>query len=182
MSGRVPRLLLAAVAVSMVATACGSGGAGGGSVKEGGLFRLGSASSIDSLNPFVAFQQDAYSTFEQIYPMLVQYNAKLQFVGDFARSWQESPDGRTWTFHTQPNAKWSDGKPLTAADAAWTFNTILKYASGPAANSAGYVAHLKSATAPTPTTFVLTYSRPVSNVLSQVQQVPILPEHVWAKY
>ncbi len=29
---------------------------------------------------------------------------------------------------------------------------------------------------------MLTYKRPVANVLSQVQQVPILPEHVWAKY
>jgi peptide/nickel transport system substrate-binding protein len=29
---------------------------------------------------------------------------------------------------------------------------------------------------------VLTYKRPVANVLSQVQQVPILPEHIWAKY
>ena len=181
MSGRVPRLLLAAVAVSMVATACGSG-AGGSSVKQGGLFRLGSASSIDSLNPFVAFQQDAYSTFEQIYPMLVQYNPKLQFVPDFARSWQESPDGRTWTFHTQPNAKWSDGKPLTAADAAWTFSTILKFASGPTANSAGTTAHMASATAPNATTLVVTYKQPVANVLSQLQQVPILPEHIWAKY
>ena len=181
MSGRVPRLLLAAVAVSMVATACGSG-AGGSSVKEGGLFRLGSASSIDSLNPFVAFQQDAYSTFEQIYPMLVQYNPKLQFVPDFARSWQESPDGRTWTFHTQPNAKWSDGKPLTAADAAWTFSTILKFQNGPTANSAGTTAHMASATAPNATTLVVTYKQPVANVLSQLQQVPILPEHIWAKY
>jgi len=181
MSGRVPRLLLAAVAVSMVATACGSG-AGGSSVKQGGLFRLGSASSIDSLNPFVAFQQDAYSTFEQIYPMLVQYNPKLQFVPDFARSWQESPDGRTWTFHTQPNAKWSDGKPLTAADAAWTFSTILKFQNGPTANSAGTTAHMASATAPNATTLVVTYKQPVANVLSQLQQIPILPEHIWAKY
>jgi len=181
MSGRVPRLLLAAVAVSMVATACGSG-AGGSSVKQGGLFRLGSASSIDSLNPFVAFQQDAYSTFEQIYPMLVQYNPKLQFVPDFARSWQESADGRTWTFHTQPNAKWSDGKPLTAADAAWTFSTILKFQNGPTANSAGTTAHMASATAPNATTLVVTYKQPVANVLSQLQQVPILPEHIWAKY
>ena len=181
MSGRIPRLLLAAVAVSMVATACGSG-SGGGSVKEGGLFRLGSASSIDSLNPFVAFQQDAYSTFEQIYPMLVQYDPKLQFVPDFARSWQESADGRTWTFHTQPSAKWSDGKPLTAADAAWTFSTILKFQNGPTANSAGTTAHMASATAPNATTLVVTYKQPVANVLSQLQQVPILPEHIWAKY
>jgi peptide/nickel transport system substrate-binding protein len=41
---------------------------------------------------------------------------------------------------------------------------------------------MKSATAPDATTVVLTYKRPVANVLSQVQQVPILPEHIWAKY
>ena len=146
------------------------------------MYRLGSPSTIDSLNPFVAFQADAYSTFEYIYPELVQYNPKQQFVPDFARSWQESPDGKVWTFHTQPNAKWSDGKPLTAADVAWTYSTILKFQNGPTANSAGYVAHMKSATAPNATTVVLTYNRPVANVLSQVQQVPILPEHIWAKY
>lgn len=151
-------------------------------MKQGGVFRLGTSSGIDSLNPFVALQSDAYTTFEYIYPELVQYNPQLQFVPDFARSWQVSPDGLTWTFHTQPNAKWSDGKPLTAADAAWTYSTILKYQSGATANSAGYVAHMKSATAPDATTLVLTYSKPVANVLSQVQQTPILPEHIWAKY
>jgi peptide/nickel transport system substrate-binding protein len=181
------RLAAAAAAVALAVAACGgtsSGGtsSGGGEVKEGGVFRLGSNSSIDSLNPFVAFQADAYSTFEYIYPELVQYNPKLQFVPDFARSWQHSPDGKVWTFHTQPNAKWSDGKPLTAADVAWTFTTILKYQSGPTANSAGYVAHMKSATAPNATTVVLTYKQPVANVLSQAQVVPILPEHIWAKY
>jgi peptide/nickel transport system substrate-binding protein len=176
------RLAAAAVVVVLAAAACGGSSSSGGAVKEGGVFRLGSNSTIDSLNPFVAFNTDAYSTFEYIYPMLVQYNPKLQFVPDFARSWQHSPDGITWTFHTQPNAKWSDGKPLTAADAAWTYNTIIKYQNGPTANSAGVVAHMKSATAPDATTVVLTYKRPVANVLSQVQQVPILPEHVWAKY
>ena len=35
-----------------------------------------------------------------------------------ATSWKASKDGKTWTFKTVPNAKWSDGKPLTAADAA----------------------------------------------------------------
>ncbi|MDX6337010.1 MAG: peptide/nickel transport system substrate-binding protein [Streptosporangiaceae bacterium] len=175
------RLTAAAAVVMLAAAACGGGGSAS-SVKQGGVFRLGSPSSIDSLNPFVAFQGDAYTTFEYIYPELVQYNASLQFVPDFARSWSQSPDGLTWTFHTQPGAKWSDGKPLTAADAAWTYSTILKYQAGATANSAGYVAHMKSATAPNATTLVLTYTKPVANVLSQVQQVPILPEHVWARY
>jgi peptide/nickel transport system substrate-binding protein len=174
-------LIAAAAAVMLAAAGCGGSGSGS-SVKEGGVFRLGSNSSIDSLNPFVAFQADAYVTFEYIYPMLVQYNPQLQFVPDFARSWTESSGGKVWTFHTQPGAKWSDGKPLTAADAAWTYSTILKYQNGATANSAGYVAHLKSATAPDATTLVLTYKQPVANVLSQMQQTPILPEHIWAKY
>jgi ABC-type transport system substrate-binding protein len=179
---RAPGLAAAAVAVALAAAACGGSSGNGGAVKEGGLYRLGSSDVIDSLDPFVAFNSDAYSTFEYIYPMLVQFNTKVQFAPDFARSWQVSPDGLTWTFHTQPNAKWSDGKPLTATDAAWTYSTILKYQNGATANSAGYVAHMKSATAPDATTLVLTYKRPVGNVLSQVQQVPILPEHIWAKY
>ncbi len=170
----------AGVAAALALAACG--GSSGGQVKQGGVFRLGTSSGIDSLNPFVALQSDAYTTFEYIYPELVQYNPGLQFVPDFARSWQQSADGLTWTFHTQPGAKWSDGKPLTAADAAWTFSTILKFQNGPTANSAGYVAHMKSATAPNATTLVLTYDKPVVNVLSQVQQVPILPEHIWASY
>jgi len=173
---------VAVVAVALAAAACGGSSGSGGAVKEGGVYRLGSASSIDSLNPFVAFNADAYSTFEYIYPYLVQYNPKLQFVPDFARSWQESPDGKTWTFHTQPNAKWSDGKPLTAADAAWTLSTSLKFQNGPTANSSGTVAHMVSAKAPNATTLVVTYKQPVANVLSQLQQVPILPEHIWAKY
>jgi len=93
------------VAVMLVGAACGgasenTGNAGGG-IKEGGTLRLGTGSGIDSMNPFVTFQQDSYSTFEYIYPFLVQYDTKtLDFVGDFATKWETSPDGLTWTFHT----------------------------------------------------------------------------------
>jgi len=184
--GAWARAAFAATATVLVVAACG-GGSGGGSqgsstVKEGGVFRMGTSSTIDSLNPFIAFQSDAYTTFEYIYPTLVQYTPALKVVPNFARSWKTSPDGRTWTFSLVPNAKWSDGKPLTAADAAWTFTTIQKFADGATANSAGYVAHMKSATAPNATTLVLSYSQPVANVLSQVQQVPIMPQHIWAQY
>jgi ABC-type transport system substrate-binding protein len=68
------RLAAAGVAVALAAAACGGTSSGGGEVKEGGVFRLGSNSTIDSLNPFVAFESDAYTTFEYIYPELVQYN------------------------------------------------------------------------------------------------------------
>lgn len=33
-----------------------------------------------------------------------------------ASSWQSSADGRTWTFHLRPEARWSNGAPVTAQD------------------------------------------------------------------
>lgn len=33
-----------------------------------------------------------------------------------ARSWQVSPDGLTYTFDLRRDARWSDGKPVTAED------------------------------------------------------------------
>lgn len=41
-----------------------------------------------------------------------------------AKSWQESNGGKTYTF-TLRDAKWSDGKPVTAADFAWTYRRLL---------------------------------------------------------
>jgi peptide/nickel transport system substrate-binding protein len=180
-SAALAALLLATVVVA----GCGgskSSSSSTGAVKEGGTLRLGTSSRIDSLNPYVAFNQDAYTTFMYIYPFLVQYDQDLQFAPDFAKSWETSKDGLTWTFHTVPNAKWSDGKPLTAEDAAWTINTDVKYQGTGGANTAGLIAHIVSASAPNATTLVVKYEKPVGNVLSQFQQLAILPKHIWAGY
>jgi peptide/nickel transport system substrate-binding protein len=179
------RAALALLLVLAVAAAgCGSSkkSSSKGNVKEGGTLRLGTSSRIDSLNPFVAFNQDAYTTFMYIYPFLVQYDRNLHFAPDFATKWETSQDGKTWTFHTRPGAKWSDGKPLTAADAAWTINTDVQLQKGAAANAAGLIAHITKATAPDANTLVIHYEAPVGNVLGQMQQLAILPKHVWAKY
>lgn len=171
------------LATVLLAAAVLSVGVAAAPTKSGGTFRLGTSSRIDSLNPYVAFNQDAYNTFEYIYPELIQYDRTNQkFVPDFARSWTTSKDGKTWTFKTVAGAKWSDGKPLTAEDAAWTINTDIKYASGGAANAAGLIAHIKSASAPNPTTLVVSYAAAAGNVLGQFQQFAILPKHVWSKY
>jgi peptide/nickel transport system substrate-binding protein len=177
----------AVVVIAVLALA--AGGCGGkskseskGNVKEGGTLRIGTSSRIDSLNPYVAFNQDAYTTFMYIYPFLVQYDRNLKFTGDFATRWETSKDGKTWTFHTRPGAKWSDGKPLTAADAAWTINTDVQLQKGAAAVAAGLIAHITKATAPDANTLVVHYAAPVGNVLGQFQQLAILPKHVWTKY
>ena len=162
--------------------AAGCGGSSSGS-KEGGTFRMGTSSRIDSLNPYVAFNQDAYSTFMYIYPFLVQYDkTNLKFAPDFAKSWSTSADKKSWTFKTVSGAMWSDGQPLTAEDAAWTINTDVKYKDGGAANAAGLIAHITKAEAPDPNTLVVHYEAPVGNVLGQFQQLAILPKHIWTQH
>ena len=88
---------------------------------DGGIVRVGTTSVFDSINPFVAFNALSYVTFTNIYPTLVEYDTNFKFRGDWAKSWTTSKDGLTWTFKLKPG-KWSDGKPLTADDGAWTGN------------------------------------------------------------
>jgi peptide/nickel transport system substrate-binding protein len=167
--------------VSLLAAACSGGKDAPG--KEGGTLRIGTLEGIDSLNPFVGFNQDSYSTWFYMYPSLVQYQlTDYKFVPNFATGWETSADGRTWTFHLAHGAHWSDGKPLTSSDVVWTINTIIKFQSGPTGYWAGSVAHLQKVQAKGPDTVVATYEEPVANVLPNLGFVPILPEHVWAQY
>lgn len=170
--------LAAAVLISLASCVSQSGGSGG----LNDVLRIGTSYPIDSLNPYVAQADYAYAAFEYVYPQLVQYNAALKIVPDFARSWSVSPDGRTWTFRTVPHARWSDGTPLTAADVAWTINETLKYDNGPTAIAAGIMAHVAGASAPGPDTLVVRYTTPTANALPQLQQLQVLPRQVWGTY
>jgi peptide/nickel transport system substrate-binding protein len=175
-------------AVLVAAAGCGSGsgsdtgGSGSSSVKEGGIFTIGSTNYIDTLNVFNYIEAGATVSFEEIYPELVQYGPGLKTIDpSYAKSWTVSPDGKDYTFTLQSGAKWSDGQPLTSEDVAWTANTILKYP-GPTAVLASSIAHLKSAETSGPDTVIFHYDQPVGNALSQLTYLYILPEHVWKNY
>ncbi len=175
---KLTRRILAMAAAAALATflaGCAS------SSSSGTVLRIGASVSIDSLNPFVSSSDYSSVVYQYSYPHLTEYDTKtLTLVPSFASNWTTSSDGKTWTFTTRSGASWSDGKPLTAKDAAFTLSMIVKYQDGPTGQLAGFVNNLDSATASNDTTLVLTYSQPVSNVLSQMQQLPILPQHVWA--
>src|SRR5579871_3618242 len=147
---RLMGTMVAAAAVALAAgcggggTAPGGGGGSSGGFVKGGILRVGTINYIDSLNPFVAIESQSYNAFVMEYPQLVQYGPGEKLEGDWATSWSHTADGRTWTFHLKPGGKWSDGKPLTAADAAWTGNIIIKYQSGPTAAVAGALTHITS--------------------------------------
>jgi peptide/nickel transport system substrate-binding protein len=183
------RRSLAALAAASLLAACtgeagsesdkGSTGSQGQSTQ---ILRIGSTDEVDSLNPFVGLNSLSYSTWQISYPYLVMYGENLEFVPSFATDWSASADGKEWTFHTVPDATWSDGEPRDAEDVAWSFNTMVKYQDKAAGNWASTVAHLNKVTATDENTVVFSYGSPVANVLPQLQQVPILPEQFWGEY
>ncbi len=175
------RTVLVALVAAMLLGACSSGGGSQNTARASDILRIGSSDTIDSLNPFVGFNSLAYSTWQITYPYLVMYDADLAFTPYFATDWSTSSDGKVWTFHTTPGATWSDGEALNAQDVAWTFNTLVKYQDQGAGNWASTVSHLTKVEATDDNTVQFTYKEPVANVLSQLQQVPILPEQFWTK-
>ena len=171
------------LALTLMASAgCGGGSTSSGSGSQGGILQVGSTYNIDSLSIFTAIDAQAYNAFTMVYPQLVQYGPGLKLEGDWAKSWTTSPDGLTWTFHLIPGGKWSDKVPLTAEDAVWTIQTLLKYKAGATSYLAGALLGVSKVEAPDANTLVITYSKPVAGSLANLEQLYILPKHVWDKY
>ena len=172
------KLLLYSLLTGVIVTAAGCGG--GNAASSDKILSLGTVNVIDSLNPFVLTEPQAFTVANLVYPQLLTYGGKsgTTLEGDWASSWKSSDAGRTWTFHLRPG-KWSDGKSLTSADAVWTFNTEMRYANGGSALVASALAGINSVSAPDAHTLQVTYSRPVGNALFQLSTVWILPQHVW---
>ncbi len=150
-------------------------------IKEGGLLRVGYTDPPDGINPFVGTNQVSYVIFQETYPALVQYDESFKLVGDWAESWTISPDGKVYTFKVKPG-KWSDGTPLTAKDAEWTGNTVLKYADVSTGLLAGYINHATDFKAIDDSTLEITYDTAVSNALANLQPFYILPQHIFEQH
>jgi peptide/nickel transport system substrate-binding protein len=179
------RLAVAALGAALVLSGCDRGVSlnDPGIPGPGGFLRIGTIAVINSMNPWITDDQLALDTQSDMYPRLIQYNLKtLDFEPDFASKWKLSNHGLTYTFTTRANAEWSDGTPLTAADAAWTIATMVRLRKGAAALWASAVAGVISATAPNATTVVVTFRKPAGDALANLEQIPVLPEHVWAPY
>lgn len=58
---------------------------------------------------------------KRVFSGLVSFDPKLNLVPDLAEKWEISADGKTYTFHLRPQAKFHNGKPVTAADVVYSW-------------------------------------------------------------
>lgn len=92
----------------------------------GGKITYAAASPPKSLNPYLDNNTFSYQVFGSMYETLLSSDPlTADYAPGLADKWVISDDKKSFTFHIDPRAKWSDGTPVTAEDVLWTFNTIM---------------------------------------------------------
>ena len=183
---RRPRLATALVLVLVLAgTSCSSGsdkspGSAGSrepKAAEEGVMRVG-LERPDSLDPAQSGSPEALLVAEQLFDGLTSYDpATLSVQPAIAARWQASADQKTWDFGLRPDARFSNGRAITADDVRFTFDRITRKgsaspASGQLDQVKGYRAFhfdgkadtLAGVTAPAPDVVRIALDQPLSTL------------------
>ena len=187
---RRARILLSFTAAILLLSACGGGAATqetqpaatevAPQVAEPVVLRVGMSGSPDSLNPGNAWLTEATDLFELVYSTLIDIDFDGNYYPDLAESWTVSDDGLIWTFNLAPDAKFSDGTPVTADDVAFTLLAYRDWADF--GYMSGYATYFADVQATDEHTVVVTLTEPIGNMESQVLYCYILPKHVWEAF
>ena len=82
---------------------------------------------IITMDPAEAFEISAGEIMGNSYDRLLRYdvNDPSKLVADIAKSWDVSPDDKTYTFTLKPGLKFASGNPLTAEDVAYSLQRAV---------------------------------------------------------
>jgi peptide/nickel transport system substrate-binding protein len=94
--------------------------------KLGGTFNFGINQDVGTFDPIQPMSNMSLWTVMELYSRLVRVDKLGQDVeGDLAERWEISPDNTVWTFHLRPEAKFSNGDPVTAEDVRYSFERAM---------------------------------------------------------
>ncbi|TGD96145.1 extracellular solute-binding protein [Methylobacterium nonmethylotrophicum] len=146
---------------------------------KGGLLRLGSQGSFDNFNLVVAgVKGDLEGQIPLIYDTLLAQaqDEPSTYYGLLAEAVRPADDLGSVVYRLRPEARWHDGKPVTADDVVFSFEVLKE-------NSPQYSAYYHNVTkaeATGPHEVRFTFSETGNRELPQiVGQFPILPKHWW---
>jgi len=114
-----------------------------------------------------------------IYNSLVQYElveGQINVVSDLAESWEPNADLTQYTFTLRSGFTWHDGEPLTSADVAFTFESILDPDVN--ASQSGNISAIDTIEAPDDLTVVFNLKSAFADLPIMLgYNVPIVPKH-----
>lgn len=91
----------------------------------------------ESLDPALITGQPEGRIANALFEGLTSFDASGKPVPGVARHWEISPDARVYTFHLRPEARWSNGEPVTASDFVRSWQRVLAPETG-----SEYASHL----------------------------------------
>jgi microcin C transport system substrate-binding protein len=146
---------------------------------KGGELRLSAIGTFDSVNPFIIKGAPADGVGALVYETLMEqsYDEPFSMYGLIAEKIDVAADNSSVIFFINPKATWHDGKPITAQDVVWTFETLLKDG---APFYKAYYADVKKAEALDRARVHFTFKTTTNKELPLVlAQLPVLPKHYW---
>jgi oligopeptide transport system substrate-binding protein len=91
-----------------------------------GILHFGNLSEPAALDPQVVTGVSEHNIISALLEGLVAEDpATLDPVPGVAESWEVSANARRYTFHLRPDARWSNGDPVTASDFVFSYRRIL---------------------------------------------------------
>jgi peptide/nickel transport system substrate-binding protein len=147
---------------------------------KGGVFRQAIAGSFDTVNPFIVKGQKAVSISTYVFESMMSRNYAEAFTvyGLLAESIDVSPDRNKMTFVLRPEARFSDGAPVTAADVVYSLATLRDHG---LPRFKTYYSKIKTIETPDARTIVMTQDQGDRELPLIMGLMPILPKHYWEK-
>ena len=152
--------LFATVAVAAVALA--SVAAAQETPRRGGEFIFAVGGEPDTTDCHAATNFAVIHHLAPHYSTLVKFNTQKypEIVGDTAKEWSVSPDGKTYTFKLIQPIKFHDGSALTAVDVKASFDRIKTPPAGGRSARRDHFADVASIEAPNADTVVFKLNNP----------------------
>lgn len=98
--------------------------------REGVLY-YGIGSEAQTLDPHIVTDTGSWEIITTLFEGLVNHHpGTMEMEPGVASHWEVSPDQLTVTFYLNPEARWSNGDPLTADDFVWSWQRSLNPATG----------------------------------------------------
>jgi peptide/nickel transport system substrate-binding protein len=178
---RHPLIAVAALAAVAVLGACSpsapDNNSDAGAASDATL-TIATTTDVVNFNPLIGNSRTDNWITSLMYPRLLSISADGNKSPLLAKDYGfTNPTTAFWNL--RDDMKWSDGKPVTADDVAFTINSILR--DKPAGNTTyGQLVNVDSAAAPSPTRVELKLKKPDSTVVTEVGfWMNVVPKHIF---
>ncbi len=145
---------------------------------QGGILRQATTGSFDSVNPFIVKGQKALNVSTYVFESMLTRNYAEPFTvyGLLAESIDVTPDRNRMTFVLRPEARFSDGRPVTSADVVFSLATLRDHG---LPRFKRYYSKIKTLETPDARTIVMTQDQGDRELPLIMGLMPILPKHYW---